>query len=133
MFVSTQGQDLTQFFGSVTEKAKNIYGWLDFIVMNDLPLSSCERSMFTKYLKLKEIDRKTLDKYFYATLAAVKETIKVNLPERFGIIMDGWSCDSEHYIAIFATYTTSKGNVDGALSIVRSNPSVMKTIGAKGL
>ena len=107
-FVSTQGQDLTKYFGSVTEKAKNIYGWLDFIVMNDLPLCTVERSAFLRHLKLEAIDRKTLDKYLYATQAAVKENIKGILPERFGIITDGWSCDNEHYVAIFATYTTSQ-------------------------
>ena len=89
-------------------EGKNIYRWLDFIVMNDLSLCTVERLAFLRHLKLKAIDRKTLDKYLYATQAAVKETIKGILPERLGIIMDGWSCDNEHYIAIFATYTTSQ-------------------------
>ncbi|MDP3780655.1 MAG: hypothetical protein Q8Q69_05650 [Nitrosopumilaceae archaeon] len=28
----------------------------------------------------------------------------MQLPERFGLIFDGWTCSREHYIAIYATY-----------------------------
>ena len=33
------------------------------------------------------------------------------LPRTFGIIFDGWSCEGEHYIGIFATWVNSSGGV----------------------
>jgi hypothetical protein len=44
-------------------------------------------------------------------LKEVKTSIYEELPEKFGIIFDGWSCDGEHYIAIFATWVNSSGGV----------------------
>jgi hypothetical protein len=26
------------------------------------------------------------------------------LPEKFGLVLDGWTCGSRHYVAIFAVY-----------------------------
>ena len=44
-------------------------------------------------------------------ITAQYDLLQSYLPERFGIIMDGWSCDNEHYIAVFATYTTLQNTV----------------------
>ena len=41
----------------------------------------------------------------------LKTKIKADLPKQVGIIFDGWTCDSEHYIANVATWTNSNGGV----------------------
>jgi hypothetical protein len=41
----------------------------------------------------------------------VLEEIKKEIPESFGVVFDGWSCDSEHYIGIFATWVNKSGGV----------------------
>ncbi|KAF1795520.1 hypothetical protein GQ600_26963 [Phytophthora cactorum] len=35
---------------------------------------------------------------------AVEDKVAQEMPDNFGIIFDGWSNDSEHYLAAFATY-----------------------------
>ncbi|KAG3118914.1 hypothetical protein PI124_g11581 [Phytophthora idaei] len=35
---------------------------------------------------------------------AVEDKVDQEMPDNFGIIFDGWSNDSEHYLATFATY-----------------------------
>ncbi len=102
---------LAKYFGAITDKARNIYGWLDVVIMCDFPLSIVENQKFLNYSKLTKLSRKTLDKYLYKTLQYVQNSIKEQLPDRFGLIFDGWSCDGEHYIAIFATYVTSANTV----------------------
>ena len=37
--------------------------------------------------------------------------ISEEIPATFGIIFDGWSCNGEHYIALFATWTNTSGGV----------------------
>ena len=51
------------------------------------------------------ISRKTLAKYIDLAFVDLKKQIKEDLPPTFGIIFDGWTCDSEHYIANVATWT----------------------------
>ncbi|POM72523.1 Hypothetical protein PHPALM_10748 [Phytophthora palmivora] len=44
-----------------------------------------------------------------AVTRAVERAIAVEMPEKFGIIFDGWSHDSEHYIAVIACYEIDGG------------------------
>ncbi|KAG3092336.1 hypothetical protein PI125_g17158 [Phytophthora idaei] len=35
---------------------------------------------------------------------AVEDKVAQEMSDKFGIIFDGWSNNSEHYLAVFATY-----------------------------
>ena len=95
----------------VSDEAKNMYGLLEWIVMADLPLKSVENEYFQKRSNLKPTTYKTVSKHMEKVLSLVKEHIKESMPDTFGLIFDGWSCDSEHYIAIFATWVLPNGKV----------------------
>ena len=41
----------------------------------------------------------------------LQASIKRGLPQTFGLLFDGWSCDGEHYIGIFATRVRDDGTV----------------------
>ena len=41
----------------------------------------------------------------------VKQSFKEELPPTFGIIFDGWSCEGEHYIGVFASWVNKSGGV----------------------
>ena len=43
-------------------------------------------------------------KYFNAVHRLVKEEVSANLPERFGLIFNGWSAGTHHYVGVFAVY-----------------------------
>ncbi len=89
--------------------AKSMFGWMELIVHKNLPLSICEDELFRKYLDLKPFSTKTVWKYLSKTCEEVVEVIKQKLPEKFGIIFDGWNDGSGcHYIAIFATFDGEK-------------------------
>ena len=48
------------FVRKPSEKAKNIFGWMEWIVMENLPLSSCENKNFRKRSNLTTMTSKTL-------------------------------------------------------------------------
>lgn len=85
-------------------KAKNIYNWIDWVVEKNLPFNWVEDKLTRQYSNLKEICTKTLKKYMEAVQGEVEDLIKKELPNKFGIIFDGWSFRSEGYYGVFASY-----------------------------
>lgn len=109
--LSGDGGAIEQFVSQCSSKSKNIYGWMEQIVMNDLPQTFVENVFVKRYSRLLPISRNTVNKYLVRCQSIVKVIIKKMLPETFGLIFDGWTCTGEHYIAIFATWTAEKGSV----------------------
>lgn len=95
----------------VSAEAKNMFGWIEWIVMADLPLKIVENEFYQKRSNLEPTTYKTLSKHMENLLRLVKENIKRGLPKMFGLIFDGWSCDGEHYIGVFATWVRDDGSV----------------------
>ena len=95
----------------VSPEAKNMFGWIEWIVMADLPVTVVENELYKKRSNLESTTYKTVMKHMEALLRLIKENIKRGLPPTFGIIFDGWSCDGEHYIGIFATWVRDDGSV----------------------
>ncbi|POM69850.1 Hypothetical protein PHPALM_13826 [Phytophthora palmivora] len=52
--------------------------------------------------RMAPVSVETLQRIMEAVTRTVERAIAVDIPEKFGIIFDGWSHDSEHYIAVFA-------------------------------
>jgi hypothetical protein len=46
----------------------------------------------------------TVKKYLVLVTESVEKQIADDLPENFGILIDGWSDGTTHYIAVFASY-----------------------------
>ena len=96
---------MDHFVRRSNEKAKNIFGWMDWIVQENLPLSSCENKNFRKRSNLSIMTAKTLKKYMKMVKRNVFRKIKNQAPSTYGLIIDGWSIGSVHYFAIFITWT----------------------------
>ncbi|POM63183.1 hypothetical protein PHPALM_27548, partial [Phytophthora palmivora] len=93
----------------VRHSAQNLFGWLEWVVKCNLPLSFCKSKLARRYTHLKPVSVETLRRIMEAVTRAVERAIAVEMPEKFGIIFDGWSHDSEHYIAVFACYEIDGG------------------------
>ena len=89
-----------------SEKAKSIYGWLEWIVEDNLPLSFCEKPTTRKKTNLAKITVKTLKKYANLLVEKVKKDIesKLKKAKRFGLVIDGWSLDSHHFNGVFSSH-----------------------------
>ncbi|EGZ28700.1 hypothetical protein PHYSODRAFT_248221 [Phytophthora sojae] len=109
MLAATPGQtgSLAHY---VRHSAQNLFGWLEWLVKCNLPLSFCESKLARRYTRLQPVSVETLRRVMDAVTRCVEHAIAAEMPEEFGLIFDGWSHDSEHYIAVFACY-----EVDGVL------------------
>jgi hypothetical protein len=101
-----------------SEDVRLRFNWLKFVVDGGLPFSVVENEVFRNAVKFNPISRKTLVKTMEKTWEIHCEVIKEELPEKFGIIFDGWTCDytNTHYVAVFAVYLA-----EGALCLESGN------------
>ncbi|POM80718.1 Hypothetical protein PHPALM_1411 [Phytophthora palmivora] len=88
----------------VRQSALNVYGWMDWILKNNLPLSFCENRAASRYTKLDPICVETLVSAMDSLTRVVERSIAAELPDRFGLLFDGCTHASEHFVAVFACY-----------------------------
>ena len=102
---------------TVSEKAKTYFGYLELVVHCNLPLTVVRNTVLRKYLKLEKICYATLINYLEKVCEVVEESIRDQIPDKFIILMDGWTADGsqEHYVGIVATWVDNKGNVQRVL------------------
>ena len=75
----------------VSDEAKNMSSWIEWIVLADLPITVVENEQYRKYTTLKPTTYKTVSKYMTSLFGIVKRNIAKGLPKTFGIIFDGKS------------------------------------------
>jgi hypothetical protein len=89
---------------TIPRKVQNIHDWIDWIVAKNLPFNFVEDNYTRKNVKLDSICTNTLKKYMKLLTEEVENRVTERLPQNFGIVFDGWSQGSEHYIALFACF-----------------------------
>ena len=84
----------------------NIWKWIDWIVSDNLPFTFVQSEKARENSNLEPISFNTLKKYMKALVTIVQRKISVILKEKssFGLITDGWTVGTEHYLAVFATF-----------------------------
>ena len=107
---STSGP-MDLFVPKITDKAKNIHCWIEWIVEENLPLSVCENKNTKRNTSLFNITGKTLKIYMKLLHQKVCATIRDLLPPTFGLILDGWTTGPYHYSGIFATFACDHNEV----------------------
>ena len=82
---------LAQYFKKVTAKAeaKNIFGWLDWVINTDQPFRFIENKITRKYTNLKKLGRCRFQQILEKVTEKVTEKLKRMLPAEFGLIFDG--------------------------------------------
>jgi hypothetical protein len=60
----------------VSAEAKNMFGWIEWIVMADLPLTVVENEFYKKRSNLESTTYKTVTKHMEALLRLTRENIK---------------------------------------------------------
>jgi hypothetical protein len=93
----------------IDPKVYQVYGWMDWIVTKGLPFTFCEDETNRKYCKLKPLSYKTFMKYMAGVTNKVESLISEALPNKFGLVFDGWSDSSVHYVGLFACFCDEKG------------------------
>lgn len=95
------------FVKKVSSKAMNIYKWLEWLIEDAQPFNFVENKYFIKNTNLEQISRTTLMKYLVMLGRKTELILKALMPLTFGIIIDGWSLGTEHFLGTFATWSDS--------------------------
>ncbi len=89
-----------------SRKVVNKHGWQEFVIHGLLPFSVAENVQYRKHVKYQSISVKSLRKYVDLLTSKVEAKISALLPNKFGIVFDGWSQGDTHYASVLATYST---------------------------
>jgi hypothetical protein len=82
----------------------NMYRWIEWIVECNLPFNFIIHPKTRALTNLKSVSVNTVKKYMERLVVVVEKEIQTRLPDKFGLIIDGWSDGSDHFMAVFATY-----------------------------
>ena len=89
----------------VDKTSQNIYGWIDWVITENLPFSFVEKPTTRKYARKDPISKYTLLKYMDQLGFEVEGKLSLLLPDRFGILFDGWdNGNSTNYCGIFVNW-----------------------------
>lgn len=92
-------------FCFLENQAMNMYKWINWIVMCDLPYAFVDNKLTRDNCLLDPVCSRSVSACVLALVEGVEQTIARLLPSRFGIIIDGWTHNSEHYVAVFASFS----------------------------
>ncbi|KAF1785477.1 hypothetical protein GQ600_16032 [Phytophthora cactorum] len=93
----------------IRHSSQNLFGWMVWIVQCNLPLSFCEAVTQT-FSNLEPISEERLRAGMDGVVMAVERSIASELPQASGLLLDGWTHASEHYVAVFVCYEVN-GNL----------------------
>lgn len=88
----------------VTTTGTWVFSYLDLIINCNLPFSFLENKTARNYFNkdIGTMATNTFVKYLELVTIDVEKKIKAILPNKFGVVIDGWSNDKYHYLAMFA-------------------------------
>eukprot|EP00834_Sanchytrium_tribonematis_P000822 NODE_16_length_49026_cov_1.035992.p17 type:complete len:186 gc:universal NODE_16_length_49026_cov_1.035992:2746-2189(-) len=87
-----------------TDKGKNVYKWMKWVIIENLPFTFVESEFTRSCTNLYPVSKKTLRKYIELVVPNVEKKIADGSPDAFGICFDGWKSYSNHYVGIFVLY-----------------------------
>ena len=96
---------------SFIDSKSDVYKWIDWIIMDELELSLCDKERTRSNASLADISSRTFKKYILSLSDAVEAKISemASSAPTFSILFDGWSQDSFHFIGIFVTWPKENG------------------------
>jgi hypothetical protein len=109
---------LTSFITrKVSDRANGLFGWIQQVILLDLPVSIVDNQIFRKYSSLPKLSSKTFVKYMRLLGEKVEQRLRrqielTAIPKKVGIIFDSWTCEQEHFTSLFVTWTTPKDYVE---------------------
>jgi hypothetical protein len=84
------------YFVRISNREKEMFKWIEFVVMKNLPVSIVDCPYTRDITRLKKVSAQTLRCHILELLSVVKETIQAELPPKFIIVFDGWTEGFHH-------------------------------------
>jgi hypothetical protein len=116
---SQKSQQMSHFTGQhVSNAEKEVFEWIEFIVMKNLPMMFVDCPFTRRMCRAKPISSKTLRRHIMSLVAL--EKIQEVLPDKFVLVFDGWTEGTEHYIGVSASYNRVQNGKDVAVQTLLS-------------
>ncbi|KAG2784122.1 hypothetical protein PC129_g572 [Phytophthora cactorum] len=96
--------DTLSSFGFVSETTQHHYEWLHWIVERNLPISEVDNPLTRSMSRLKPVSSKTLKADMQKVARNVGVLIEKEMSNFFGVMWDGWSHSSVHYVVIYGVF-----------------------------
>jgi len=120
---------MSGFLVRVSEREREMYLWIKFIVMKNLPVSFVDCPFMRDIVRLKPVCTKTLRSNILSLWEVLRETLRRELPRKFVVVFDGWTEGAHHYIGVAASYMKV---VDGK-EVAKQTMLSMKPLLADGI
>jgi len=88
----------------ISSRELTVFRWIEWIVMRDVPLSEVNNPLTRAMSQYDPVCSISVLLYITHLVPLVDIKIEESLPLFFGIMFDGWTDDSTHYIGIIATF-----------------------------
>ena len=125
----SEGKSIHDSFAltNVNREYEDMYGWLDFILEENVPLYAIEKKRYRKFSQFESVFTYKRMKETISHLAKICESsLEIELKEagRGAIMYDGWSKAGVHYIGIFGCYCRETYEVMGGVKTRKSSPEI---------
>ncbi|KAG6961193.1 hypothetical protein JG688_00009223, partial [Phytophthora aleatoria] len=104
-------------FGFVSEATQHRYQWLQWVVERNQPLSKVDNPLTRSMSCLKPVSSKILKVAMQKCAANIGAVIEREMGNVLGVMWDGWSHSTVHYVAIYAVYTVAGKRVERLLAL----------------
>ncbi|KAG2884319.1 hypothetical protein PC119_g25614 [Phytophthora cactorum] len=88
----------------IQQGSLTLFGWMRWVVMCNLPLHFCENLESRRYTKLELIGQEQLRNGIQSVVRFIVGGVAAEMPAKFGLMLYGFSFDSEHYITVYGCY-----------------------------
>lgn len=88
----------------LTTKTIWLNTWMELVCIRLQPFSFVEDELIRRTVSVDPISRNSLTKYMSLLTHRVERHISACLPDKFAIVIDGWTNCETHYLAVFGTY-----------------------------
>jgi len=93
-----------EVFGFVDAAMSDLYDWMRLLVDRNLPLSEVENSFTRRLVKMGPTTTETLRTFMRRVAKRVGCIISNEMGDTFGLMFDGWSAGTLHFVAVVVVY-----------------------------
>lgn len=87
-----------------SKRDNDVFKIIQWVIMRNQPLTEVDDPLTRDLFHVSHISSKTLRNYILSLVPVVEENVRRELPNKFCLMIDGWSDNHVHYVAIFCTY-----------------------------
>ena len=86
-----KSDEVLQIFCFSSYRDADVFKLMKWILMCDQPLIEIDNPLTRSLLNVEPVSSKSIRKYILSAIPLVEEAITKKLPEKFGIMFDGWT------------------------------------------